>query len=97
MASTAITRGLDHAEQWTQRWLYTRIGMLVLVAIVTAWAIAYAGTLKGNWSPGVMIAATLILVRAGVDSHRAAHLALHAVEARTARTSIVGSHPQAPA
>lgn len=52
MASTAITRGLDHAEQWTQRWLYTRIGMLVLVAIVTAWAIAYAGTLKGNWSPG---------------------------------------------
>ena len=65
MASTAITRGLDHAEQWTQRWLYTRIGMLVLVAIVTAWAIAYAGTLKGNWSPGVMIAATLILVALG--------------------------------
>ena len=65
MASTAITRGLDHAEQWTQRWLYTRIGMLVLVAIVTAWAIAYAGTLKGNWSPGVKIAATLILVALG--------------------------------
>ena len=62
MASNVITRGLDHAERWTQRWLHTRIGMLVFLAIVTAWAIAYAGTLKGNWSPAVMIAATLILI-----------------------------------
>ena len=62
MASNAITRGLDQAERWTQRWLSTRIGMLVFVAIVTVWAITYAGTLKGNWSPALMVAATLILI-----------------------------------
>ncbi|CAN3132498.1 hypothetical protein ACNUDN_32050 (plasmid) [Mycobacterium sp. smrl_JER01] len=65
MASNAITRGLDQAERWTQRWLSTRIGMLVFVAIVTAWAITYAGTLKGNWSPALMIAATLIVMALG--------------------------------
>lgn len=62
MASNPITRGLDQAERWTQRWMFTRIGTLFLLAMCTAWAIAFVGTHKGAWSPVVMIAATVTMV-----------------------------------
>lgn len=62
MATTLLARGLDNMERRAQRWMGTRVGALVSLALSLIWAVAFVGASKGTWSPLVPLAAMAVLL-----------------------------------
>lgn len=60
MATNSLARGLDNMERTAQRWMGTRVGALVTLALMLGVAVAFVGSTKGNWNPLVLVAALVV-------------------------------------